>query len=167
MPMPRFNEFNEGFRNHRILFWIHLLDRGIGIVYEKDWSPFVKDPWHFDENQKMIQKIIMRRRYHEQNIDNRLKILEKVQNYLGTITFPDLAPELRQKYKELAAVQKYEGLEEEFDRGKFYTKMKKVYSDRLEKILDVVQKENGLSRKQIGKRIGISPQLLSRIDDDE
>src|SRR3972149_1934724 len=62
MCMPRFQEFNEGFRNHRILFWVHLLDRGVGVIWEKDWSPYVKDPWHFDDNQKMLDKMVAKRK---------------------------------------------------------------------------------------------------------
>lgn len=53
--MPRFIDFNEFFRNHRIKFWIHILERGRAVMFSKDWSPFSKDPWWLDENQKIIK----------------------------------------------------------------------------------------------------------------
>ncbi len=44
MCMPRFSEFNEGFRNHRIKIWIHVLDRGIAVIFMQDPSALAKDP---------------------------------------------------------------------------------------------------------------------------
>lgn len=168
MCMPRFSEFNEGFRNHRILFWIHLLDRGIGIVYEKDWSPFVKDPWHFDDNQKKIDKMVGGRKYGKVDLDRKLNILERSDNCLGRIEFQDLPDEQRILYKELAAKHKYEGLEEELDRGKFYSQMKTRYEDRLEKIVKMLQDNTGMTKEIIAKQLGMkSHASLCTLRDEE
>ena len=43
--MPRFLDFNEFFRNHRIKFWIHVVDRGVAVIFERDWFPTSSDPW--------------------------------------------------------------------------------------------------------------------------
>jgi hypothetical protein len=167
MCMPRFSEFNEGFRNHRILFWIHLLDRGIGVAYEKSWSPFEKDPWHFDDNQKKIEKQIQGRKYGKIDLDRKINILERSDNCIGRIEFRDLDPEVRNQYKELAAKHKYEGLEDEMDKGRFYGQMKKRYEDRLEKLVKLVQSNSGMSKENIAKELGISKARLCVLKDDE
>ena len=167
MCMPRFQEFNEGFRNHRILFWIHLLDRGVGVVYEKDWSPFVKDPWHTDDNQKQIEKMTTGRKYFKIDMERRLGILERSGNCLGRIEFPDLTPEIRVKYKELAKLHKYEGLEDEMDKGRFYGQMKERYEDRLVKLVELLRKQTGMSQRQIAEQLGVSHSRLTILKDEE
>lgn len=166
MCMPRFSEFNEGFRNHRILFWIHILDRGIGIVYERDWSPFSPDPWNFKDNQKRITKMISGRKYSKIELERRMNILERSDNCIGRITFPDLPEDQRLIYKTLAAKHKYEGLEEEMDRGRYYSQMKGRYEERLEKVIKLLQENSGMSRKAIATNLGLHPSLLSKLSDE-
>ena len=161
--MPRFSEFNEGFRNHRILFWIHLLDRGIGIVYQKNWSPFSKDPWNFDKNDKMIEEIIMgRRKYHTFSLDQKISILERSPNFLDVVTFPDLPPELRIQYKELAASHKYEGMEEETTYDRRLAKAKEFYNKRLKAVVQFAVKR-GIEQSEIVKATGIPQSTVSTI----
>jgi len=161
MCMPRFNEFNEGFRNHRILIWIHIFGRGIGVAFQKDWSPFVKDPWHFDDNQKMIASRGKHLKYYNFKMEDKMRILEKSPNFIGTVTFPNLPEDFVVKYKEMAKQHKYEGLEEEFDQGKRYMTMKKRMEERLNKLIAVFKTETGLSQEEIGRRIGVSGSTLS------
>ena len=158
--MPRFGEFNEGFRNHRIIFWVHLFDRGIGVIFEKDWSPFVKDPWHFDDNQKRIKAYSKRRKFHSFSIRDKLSTLKNSSNFLDVITFPDLDNETRIEYKNLAAAHKYEGLEEEYEQGTRNTAMKKRYQNRIDKLLKFAKEKTGLTEKDIAKATGINLSLL-------
>lgn len=153
--MPRFSEFNEGFRNHRIIFWVHLFDRGIGVIFEKDWSPFVKDPWHFDDNQKRIKAYSKRKKYHSFSINDKMSALKNSPNMLDVITFPDLEEDTRVRYKHLAAEHKYEGLEEEYDQGTKNSAMKKRYQGRINKLLKVTKDKTGFTEKEIAKLMGI------------
>jgi len=159
--MPRFKDFNEGFRNHRILLWIHLLDRGFGIAFQKDWSPFASDPWWFKENQKIVEKY-RRRKVLGMSLEDKVKILQKSPNFLDIITFPDLPEELRIKYKTLSSQHKYEGLGEEYEAGVRYTKLKDKYQGWLRNAI-ICLKNQGFSQKQIAQTIQISETSVSRM----
>ena len=161
MCMPRFTEFNEGFRNHRILFWIHLLDRGIGVVFQKDWSPFSKDPWQFDKNQKSILVSMRSRKFHHIALDTKIKILSRSENFIDVVTFPDLPEEIRIKYKTLAATHKYEGIDEEYAQGFRYQKMKEKWEFRMKKFIEMLE-EAGYTQKEIALKIGMSRSLIGK-----
>ena len=44
--IPRFTDLNEYFRNHRVKFWIKVIDRGKAIAFAKDE---INDMWHLKE----------------------------------------------------------------------------------------------------------------------
>lgn len=161
--MPRFSEFNEGFRNHRILLWIHIIDRGLGIAFMKDWNPFTKDPWHTDENERNIRKYMKGQKLYQITLQKKISILQRSQNYLDIITFPDLPEEVRTAYKLMAAKHKYEGLEDELTLG--YRKNKRVekWKKRSNQLKDLVKDKTGMSDKQIAMAIGISRPVVTKI----
>lgn len=152
--MPRFAEFNEGFRNHRILIWIHLLDRGIGVVFMKDWNPFTPDPWNTKKNWKSITSYGKKQKYFHLSLEKKLSILEKSPNFVDVITFPDLEPELRLKYKTLAAAQKYKGMDMEKKQNKQQAETRKRYDRNLTKMRNLIKDELGLTDQDIARRIG-------------
>lgn len=160
--MPRFSDFNEGFRNHRIILWIHLLDRGMGLAFEKDWSPFAKDPWWFRENQKLIDKQRKTKKMWEFSMKKKIQVLQRTRNFLGVITFPDLSPELRTKYKQLKQQHTYEGLDEEYTQGVRYTKLKKKYQTSLLNAA-IFMRGEGLLQKEIAERLKLSEASVSRM----
>lgn len=158
--MPRFYEFNEGFRNHRIKVWIHVIDRGLALVFMKDWSAFVKDPWWFDENQRMIDKYRRGKKFLDFSFGDQINVYKKSRNYVSVITFPDLSEKLRIKYKELSSAHKYEGLETEYAEGVRYTKLRDRYKIAMRKAV-IALKEQGLAQEDIAKKLGFSPAFVS------
>jgi hypothetical protein len=54
--LPRFRDLNEFFRNHRVALWGHVIERGVIMWYSRDWNQFAPDPWHWDENYRIIRK---------------------------------------------------------------------------------------------------------------
>ena len=160
--MPRFSDFNEGFRNHRILLWIHLLDRGIGVAFMRDWNPFVNDPWHFKDNEKIIYKYGKRRKYFQMSIENQISLFKRSANFVDVIMFPDLVRDMRIEYKMLAAQEKYSGLQEEFEMGRHRSKRLDQYKARTSKAVQLLHKEMGWSQAKIVKRLGIPQQTVSR-----
>ncbi len=154
--MPRFSEFNEGFRNHRIQIWIHLLDRGLGIAFTKDWNPFVKDPWHTDENERMVKKYTKGQKLYQMTLERKISILKRSKNFLDVVTFPDLPEDIRIRYKELAASHKYEGMDAEMTRrGRTNKIVAKLKEDR-KFLKDEYKKSTGKSDAQIAQMRGVS-----------
>lgn len=159
--MPKFADFNEGFRNHRIILWIHLLGRGIGIAFQKDWSPFAKDLWWFKENQKLVEKYRKRKKFGDFNLKKKISVLQKSVNFLDIITFPDLNEEDRIFYKKIASKHKYEGLDEEYQRAVQKSKLIDKYQGIVKKSITHLL-EDGLNQKDVAKKLGISPDMVSK-----
>jgi predicted XRE-type DNA-binding protein len=169
-PMPRFSDFNEGFRNHRIKIWIYVLDRGLGVAFEKDWSPFSKDPWWMDENQKMIDKYRLGKKMSSFTLEKKLQVLQKSRNFLDVITFPDLDPEKREMYKQFKQQHTYEGIEEEYSEGDRYVKIRKK-SHRDKKLLIEELLQLGYSHQKVAdilrvSRSAVSQLVSSKVSDD-
>lgn len=164
MVMPRFKEFNEGFRNHRIKIWIHILDRGIGVVFIKDPSAFAKDPWWFDENQKIIDKYRTGRKLIDLTLKDYMKAYSQSKNYMGLITFPDLIESLRIRFKELSSQHKYEGMDEEYESQEKFSKFTKFYHKTLQfAILEIRKNSPNLSDRDIAKKLHVSQPLVSKV----
>lgn len=108
--MPLFVDFNKYFREHRIFYWVYILEQGVGVIFAKDWSPFAKDPWWIDENMRIMKKARGRRGITTFSTEERLNILSKSLNYVGHIFFDPLKPEIEARYQELrdADVNRYE-----------------------------------------------------------
>ena len=98
--MPRFTDFNEFFRNHRIRYWIHVLERGRAVLFAKDWSPFTKDPWWMDDNQRTINAGYKNKQTKvvEFDIDSKISMLKKLKIFVTEVRFDDLPKEISKIY---------------------------------------------------------------------
>jgi len=164
MVMPRFSEFNEGFRNHRIKIWIHVLDRGIAVVFIKDPSAFAKDPWWFDENQKIIDKYRSGRKLIDLTLEDYKKAYSKSRNFMGIITYPDLLEPLRIRFKELSSQHKYEGMTEEYESQEKFSKFTKFYHQALRfSILEIRKNNPDLSERDIAMKLHMSQPLVNKL----
>ena len=97
--MPRFRDFSEFFRNHRILLWIHCISRGHAILFAKHWSPFIDDPWLTRDNQRIIDK--RAKRIAGLNADERASILRKSPNYVMEMAWDPMTPQEEKLYEEM------------------------------------------------------------------
>jgi hypothetical protein len=129
MAMPRFKDFNEYFRNHRIKIWIHIIGRGVAIVFVKHWSPFIDDPWLMKENQKAIDKLMKRYGSLAIPIEEQIRILRKSPNYLMEIAFQALTEEEEKLFEQLRTEA---GV---YDEQYTMTRWEKTWKDRFAKII--------------------------------
>lgn len=111
--MPRFLDFNEFFRNHRIKFWIHVLDRGVGVMFERDWFPASADPWFLKHASKMNEDMYKRKHTSDFNLDEKIAALSRLKNFVGIVRFDDLPTKLKNAYKKGKAQFAYEDLDEQ------------------------------------------------------
>jgi len=109
--MPKFTDFNIYFRNHRIKTWIHVLSRGQAVIFAKEASPFSKDPWNIDYNQKSIMENTKKKKFTEFDVEEKLYVLKKCKNYVSTLTFPQLPDHIEEQYEYLRDQVKYKGMD--------------------------------------------------------
>ncbi|MCS7135104.1 MAG: hypothetical protein NZ893_01550 [Candidatus Aenigmarchaeota archaeon] len=158
--MPRFKDFNEFFRNHRIKLWIHIVQRGIAVVFGKDWSPFVKDPWRMDDNQKVLDAYYKRYKgsYLTLDIKERVRILSKSPNFLDVFSFQPLTEEEEKRFEELRSKS---GI---YDEEITMTRFEKKWKDRFANLCYWLHVKEGKTYKWIADRVGdIDPVLITQI----
>lgn len=98
--MPRFRNFSENMRNHRILVWVHIWERGLAMAYVKDVDKDIQDPWHLDDNLKYKKKKFGKRTVASIDMSERIRTEMELSNFLCYFEFPDLPKELAKEYKE-------------------------------------------------------------------
>lgn len=108
--MPRYRDFTEYFRNHKIKFWIHIIDRGHAVVFVKDWNPFTKDPWHMDENDKIIRTHRWKFKSNIITTQDKINILKRCQNFMGYLTFDDMPEDKKVQYMKLREKHKFDDI---------------------------------------------------------
>ena len=100
--IPRFTDLNEFFRNDRVQFWIHVVDRGTAVAFVKDKvNIFGSDRWHLKEEYKRICIATYKKKFAEITTEEILKIYEKSQHYWFTFHFPQLPDEVEDEYLRL------------------------------------------------------------------
>lgn len=156
--MPRFRDFSEYFRNHRIKIWIHILSEGVAIVFRKDWSPVAKDPWWFDESQKIIDKARQRKNLVEFDNEDKIRVLERTRIYAGIVRFGPMSKDLESEYDVHKQKYKYEGLDKPEAKGKLAER----YEKRLYTCYKIF-KEMGLTEREIAEKVGVSQPSISGI----
>ena len=158
--IPRFTDLNEYFRNHRVRFWLHILETGTAVLMDKDWSPFSKDPWHLDENKKTIDLGRKRGRIEEVDLNYKLNLMKRVRGFVTALKWEDLPADYKKIYR--AGKNKYgyedmEVMDEEMGGGgRIATQLKETRLKMMQKLLD-----EGKTRKEIGEFLGISKATMS------
>jgi hypothetical protein len=156
--IPRFMDINSYFRTWRIKFWVNILERGTAVLFGKDWSQFCKEPWHLDENQKMIEQHRKRMSYE---LDAKIGLLSKLHGYSGIIHFDDLDPETKKQYLEVKKKSSYEDLEkivEEKPMGKRFLKQRIAIG-----IMAKIFNENKIPQWKIGELIDFPQTTLTQL----
>jgi hypothetical protein len=132
--IPRFTDLNEFFRNDRVQFWIHLIDRGHAIAFVKDKiNIFKPDRWHMKEEEKRIGMLTYKKKFSEIGTEDCIRVYEKSQLFWFAFSFPELPSEVESRYLELR--ENYTGNSTE--------KEEMSKRDRVNKILDIVTTPGG------------------------
>lgn len=97
--IPNFFDLDSYYRNHRVRVWIFIPKRGLAMVLMKDPSPFIADPWHQKENQKIMERIMKKDKF---NIGKLIQALRTTRNYVYEFEFPDLDDKTKILYKHYA-----------------------------------------------------------------
>lgn len=160
--MPRFLDFNEFFRNHRIKFWIHVLDRGVGVMFEKDWFPASADPWFLKHATKLNEDMYKRKHTSDFNLDEKIQALSRLKNFVGVIRFDDLPTKLKNAYKKGKAQFAYEDLDEQVKQGDVAPGAKAaLYHDKAILTAHNLIK-SGMARRDVARMMGVNERTIAR-----
>ncbi|MEM2355658.1 MAG: hypothetical protein QXO00_05000 [Candidatus Bathyarchaeia archaeon] len=162
--LPRFHDFNEFFRNHRINFWIHVLSRGVAVLFGQDWSPFNKDPWWLDVNQKRVEKLSTIKKLISVDIDFKLRVLKTCKNFLAILCFPPMPDEDQAKYDEIIATIEVKNLvEEEKEESEKENPLLKKYKESILKTVKFLKMQQGYSNFKISMITGLAQSTISSL----
>lgn len=160
LPIPRFTDVNEFFRNHRIKIWIHIVKEGHAVMFQKDWSPFsFRDPWRIQDNEKLIERMRRGRKFAVFSLREKMRIFKACRNYVCSFRFPQLPSTIYGQY-EILAQSKYKDLDEIFkiDKEKkipYKGAMVRMVQDMIDKgyDMDKISYISGLEIKVINKML--------------
>jgi hypothetical protein len=146
--IPRMKDLNENFRNWRINLWGEVIERGCCVWFAPDWNMFAPDPWHWDENYKLI-KITqgMSKNLSKFTLDDKLKIFSKCIGFEGYTLFEKEAGPEWERYLDL--------------KDKKRTSLSAM-TERSDKPRQIVQNmyNNGLKPKEIMKITGLADRMV-------
>lgn len=158
--MPRFMDFNEFFRNHRIKYWLYIIDRGTAVFCAKDWNPFSDDPWLIKENNKYIKGLSKRKSMYEFTTEDKINTFKKLPIYVGIVRFDDMASDLKKVYRKYKKQYSYEDMEEQTRESIQPGKKTEWYSDRLKRLVSNMYNKLNYSPKQIADMTGVSKDVI-------
>lgn len=153
--IPRFTDLNEFFRNDRVNFWIHVVSRGVAVVFVKDkLNLFGSDRWHMAEEYKRIMSTTFKTRFCDITPEDALKIYQKSKLFWFSFAFPQLPEEVEDEYLRLR---------EEYN---LLPAAKTLESDeRKRHVLNLIklnkERNLGLMQKDIASMAGMSEGSLS------
>ena len=153
--IPRFKDLTENLRNHKIHLCIHVLARGLAIVYRKIYDKDLTDIWLLEDSIKRKEYMIKARA--RLDLSKRLEIERRSKNYLMEIKFPDMPEEVKVKYQEMKIesrnkVKSIHQLEENNREGVFNRRDKRRISLAIDHML-----KSGMKVIEIRKTLDLSP----------
>lgn len=159
--IPRFSDLNEYFRNHRIMFWVHILETGTACLMIRDWSPFSKDPWHLDENKKIIDIARKKRQVGDFTLEEKIALMKKTRGFVGIVKWDDLTTKFKNVYRKGKEHFGYDGLDIATEDGMVGKKAEELSA--LRRKLFAKFTEEGKSTKEIAELLNISVRYAQQI----
>ena len=164
--MPRFKDFTESFRNHRIKIWIHILHRtstyAQAVVYVRDDDKDCEFPWHQKENYKLKLKKFRGKKVSERRLSDKLTYERRTTNYLLDFKYPKLPEEIEKAYDylKLESRKKIKSVEDE-RIGKTLTEK---WKNSLIKAINYIIKSNPkFTQGEVANLVGLSQQTISKV----
>lgn len=166
--IPRFKDLTENFRNHRVKIWIHLMARGVAVVYIRDDDAHTVDPWQFDYMAKLKFNKFKKRNVASIPIGERLKVERSLRNYFFDFTFPDMVEEDRDEYKrlKLESRQRYLLANQEVDKeGTAIKSLRSARNWLIWYMIDRITKSGKKKRRKnlMCKKLDLTMQTINKI----
>jgi len=160
--MPRFLDFNEYNRQHRVKIWVEVVERGHAFVFIKDKSPFITDSWHIKDNQKVMEKYLKRKKIADIEQEEYFRALRETITFAGEFHFGLMPDEVVEDYNELK-----KQVRKDFDVTDEVKGVAKLYRNAAQKAVKILYTELALKQAQISSELGISIYTVNRMLQDE
>lgn len=164
--MPRFTDFSEYFRNHRIKLWIHIVDPinnqkefGHAVVMSRSWNPVSSDPWGLKTFEKAIEDERKRKkRDAEYDLNSKIDLFSRLPSFVDVLKFGWIDSGVWKHYLDLKA-QVSEDDESFFDEEKQEKELADI--KKVAVIAIKTFKAMGYSGKDIAHLLRIHPNSMA------
>lgn len=162
--VPSIQQIDTSLRNQRATFWVHVIERGVALVFKRSRAPADGEPWGIGEKgigiKNLLKKINTTERLIDLNTEEMINALSKHDNFAFVVRFPQMAPELEAEYEAAAAEMRKElKLPDMMESG---TRIK-LYRLQIQKMIEVFHNELAWNKSQIAGRFGMNPQSVTNI----
>ncbi len=123
--MPRFTDFSEYFRNHRLRLWVHIVDpinneksEGHAVVMARSWNPVTIDAWGLKRFEKRLEDERKRGKkdvYY--SLDDKIGAFEELPGYIDVMKFKWIRQDIWDVYEQLKAKTNVDDEEVEEDKA--------------------------------------------------
>lgn len=155
MAIPHIKDMNSKFLNSKVLWHVHIIERGLAVVFKRDWVYLFADPWHLATNERMCWNKLRFQKVYQVNREMKLNLYARLRNFVSFVTFDDLPKEMKQEYRELSeeASRKFDMLQSP------EAKVKNHLEGVLSKII-VHDLKGGASMEALARRYKIKSALV-------
>ncbi len=175
--MPRFTDFSEYFRNHRLRLWVHIVDpisnekrEGHAVVMARSWNPITTDAWGLKRFEKKLEDERKKGRkdvYY--SLDDKIAAFEELPGFIDILRFHWVNKTLWEEYNALKDKIALEDEEGHFDEDKQAIELEQWKSRTILAVR--IFKEMGYSGAEIAKVFKSHPtsvaSWLRKIKDEE
>ncbi len=122
--MPRFTDFSEYFRNHRLRLWIHIVDpisnekkEGHAVVMARSWNPVTIDAWGLKRFEKRLED---ERKHGKKDVyyslDDKIGAFEQLSGFIDVMKFKWIRQDVWDEYELIKAKTNVDDEEMEEDK---------------------------------------------------
>jgi len=111
--IPRITNLTKYFRNERVMYRIHIVERGIAVVFVNEDFAFGEDSWYENYMLKIKKKWLKRQSFNFLTLEEKLNFYRQAPNYVATLNFPKIPDEYEKPYRELKKKVEMEGIDDE------------------------------------------------------
>lgn len=150
--MPKFSNFSNFFRQHRVKVWIQVVERGHALVFIRNpFADFTDDAWNFKENQKLLDKLTENRQYVEVSQDEYVDALRQTKNFAFEFWFNKMPEDLRKEYDAYK-----EEVRQTLDIEESNSGIVQLYRNATRQAVKVLTTELKLNQRQVSETLEIS-----------
>jgi predicted XRE-type DNA-binding protein len=161
LTLPSIMQIDSSLRNYRATFWVHVIERGVALVFKRSRMPADGDPWGLGEKGSGIKRLIKANhtgRAFDLSTEEIMNTLSKHDNFAFMVKFDPMPKEIEVEYEACAAEMRKE-LKLPEERGH----RMKLYRLQIQKMVAHLIEADGMTQQQIEDLFGMDRTTVSTI----